>query len=65
MRAMSLVHLVVIVAVLVVWFVPAVKILRKAGYSGWWSLLLLVPVGNIVAIWIFAFARWPNLPQPA
>jgi uncharacterized membrane protein YhaH (DUF805 family) len=37
------------------------RILEKAGFNGWWTLVLLVPVVNVVMIWIFAFARWPSL----
>jgi uncharacterized membrane protein YhaH (DUF805 family) len=39
-----------------------VRILRKAGFDGWWVLVLLIPVVNIIMIWIFAFTRWPTLP---
>ena len=39
--------------------VPAWRIAKKAGYSGALSLLLLIPLVNIVVIWIFAFAKWP------
>ena len=39
--------------------IPAVKILRKAGYSGWWLLTAFVPFLNVIMLWIFAFARWP------
>ena len=38
-----------------------VRILHKAGCSGWWSLLTLLPIVNIVAIWVFAFSEWPAL----
>jgi uncharacterized membrane protein YhaH (DUF805 family) len=38
------------------------RALRKAGFSGWWALLGLVPVVNIVMLWVFAFAEWPALP---
>ena len=37
------------------------NILAKAGFSRWWFLILWVPLVNIVAIWIFAFKRWPNI----
>lgn len=47
------------IAALFIWFY--VRILHKAGYSGWWALLLFVPVVNIVMIWVFAFADWPRL----
>ena len=39
-----------------------VRILQKAGFDGWWVLVLLIPVVNIFMIWIFAFTRWPTLP---
>jgi len=41
-------------------FVPLVKILNKAGYSGAWVLLALIPMVNLVALWIFAFSTWPS-----
>lgn len=39
--------------------VPAVRLLRRAGYPGWLALLLLVPVVNIVFLWWLAFGRGP------
>lgn len=42
-------------------FVPPMwRIVSKAGYSGAWSLLALVPVLNLLLLWVFAFSRWPN-----
>jgi hypothetical protein len=46
------------------YWVPIIRILNRAGYSGWWSLILLVPLGNILGLWIFADADWPAL-RPA
>ena len=37
---------------------PVIKILRRTGYSEWWSLLLFVPVANVIGLWCFAYARW-------
>jgi uncharacterized membrane protein YhaH (DUF805 family) len=37
------------------------RILRKAGYSGWWSLLAVVPLLNIAMIWVFSTSDWPAL----
>lgn len=37
------------------------RILQKAGFDGRWTLILLVPVVNIIMIWVFAFSHWPNL----
>lgn len=39
--------------------VPIMQIIHKAGYSRAWVLLLLVPLVNLVMLWIFAFSRWP------
>lgn len=39
--------------------VPGGQILKRTGHSGWWALLLLIPLVNLIAYWIFAFKRWP------
>ncbi len=46
-----------VVGVLVV--VPVWRICTKAGYSGWLSLLILVPIVNLVLLYFLAFAEWP------
>ena len=48
-----------LIAALSLWM--TVRILRKAEYSGWWSLLTLVPLLNIAMLWVFAFSDWPAL----
>ena len=48
------------VVALVIFFWCAARILNKAGYSGWWSLIMLIPIVNIVFLWIFAFSKWPK-----
>lgn len=35
------------------------KIVSKAGYNGAMSLLLFIPIANIIMIIIFAFSEWP------
>lgn len=39
------------------------RILQKAGLDGRWVLTLLVPVVNIIMIWVFAYSHWPNLRE--
>ena len=51
--------LVILFSLFILWL--GYKILLKAGLDGWWTLALLVPVVNIIMIWVFAFCRWPNL----
>ncbi len=36
-----------------------IKIITKAGYSGWYVLTAFVPILNIVMFLIFAFGKWP------
>lgn len=56
-------------ALLPLWWISALislwgsaRVVRRAGFSPWWALLLLVPVVNIIMLWVFASARWPALP---
>lgn len=46
-----------VVLVIVIW--AYVNIIRRAGYSGWWVLILLVPVVGLIMTLVFAFAEWP------
>ncbi|NKB60457.1 MAG: hypothetical protein GKS00_29475 [Alphaproteobacteria bacterium] len=48
-------------AILILWM--SARVFRKAGRSGWWSLLLFVPVLNIAVVWWFAFAKWPAVEE--
>lgn len=51
-----------IVALLLV--VPFVRILRRAGRSGWWVLPLFIPaVGWLIMPWVIAFMRWERVPK--
>jgi len=45
----------VVVIILPFWF-----IFSKAGYSGWLSLLMVVPIINIVTLYFLAFSTWPT-----
>ncbi len=54
---MGLVVYLILAAVVVI---PFWKIFQKAGFPAAFSLLMLVPVVNIIAIYFVAFARWPN-----
>ena len=44
--------------VLLLWF--GGRIAKKAGFSKWYSLVLLYPPLGIITIWVFAFVRWPR-----
>lgn len=44
----------------VILVVPFWKICSKAGYSGWLSLLILVPIANLILLYFLAFSEWPS-----
>ena len=39
--------------------VPVWKILRRAGFSGWWALVGVIPFANIIGLTVFALREWP------
>lgn len=48
------------VAVIVV---PFWKLWDRTGHSGWLSLLMVIPLVNIVALYVLAFKEWPAVPR--
>ena len=48
----------VIFAVLVLY--PTGRILSRIGFSPFWSILALIPIANLLGLWILALATWPR-----
>jgi uncharacterized membrane protein YhaH (DUF805 family) len=46
-------------AMIVVTLLAMVRIVQRAGYSGWWVLIIFVPIVNLLALWYFGFGPWP------
>ncbi len=44
----------------IVIIVPFWKISIKAGYSGWFALLMVVPIVNVIYLYFLAFSHWPS-----
>ncbi len=55
----GLVYLVVIAGLVI----PSWLIFKRAGWSPWWALTLVIPFAAIVLLWVFALARWPSLDR--
>ena len=53
--------LIIVMALVVV--VPFWRIFAKAGFSGALSLLMFIPILNVVMIFFLAFAEWPALKE--
>jgi uncharacterized membrane protein YhaH (DUF805 family) len=51
----SLIGLATIIFAVIIWW----RIFSKAGFSGALSLLMFVPIANLIMIIILAFAEWP------
>lgn len=60
MGSFSIWHWIVVLFWVAIFIVPAWRIVKRAGFPGALSLLGLVPVVNIILLWVFAFVKWPN-----
>jgi hypothetical protein len=63
MAMMAILPLIVLIILAIV-IVPFWFICKKAGFSPWLSLLNIVPMGNLVLIYVLAFAQWKVVPVP-
>ena len=69
MGSMSWVHWIVVLFtfsfLLALFGVPVARILKRAGFSPWLALLVLIPTVNLICLWAFAFVDWPALKRDA
>ena len=40
--------------------VPFWMIFQKAGHSKWLSLLMVIPLVNVITLYWLAFSKWPS-----
>jgi len=59
MGAYSPVHWAIVVVILFLVCFPVARILRRLGFSGW-ALVWIVPLVNLIALWVFAYRPWPR-----
>ncbi|HUU32224.1 MAG TPA: hypothetical protein VMY69_09010 [Phycisphaerae bacterium] len=52
-------EILIILLFFIVTVFPWWKICCKAGYPGPLSLLMLVPIANVILLFYFALAKWP------
>jgi hypothetical protein len=60
---MAILPVIILVALAVV-IVPCWFICKKAGFSPWLSLLNIIPPGNLILLYVLAFAEWKVVPAP-
>ena len=50
---------IVAIAFWIIFLIAYIKIISRAGYSGWWVLIMFVPIVNIIMLLVFAYKEWP------
>jgi len=63
MAMMAILPIIILICLAIV-IVPFWQICKKAGFSPWLSLLNVVPFGNLVLLYVLAFAQWKVVPLP-
>lgn len=53
-------HIIIMLLWAAILIVPFWRISQRAGYSGWLSLLMLIPLVNLGFLYFLAFASWPS-----
>ncbi|HUB17506.1 MAG TPA: hypothetical protein VL990_02655 [Acidobacteriaceae bacterium] len=48
----------------IIYMIPFWFIFKKAGFSPWLCLLLILPLVNIVTLYVIAFTEWKVIPVP-
>jgi len=59
--SISVAQILIIVAIIALFVWPYSRIFRKAGFSPWLGLLMVIPLVNIAMTFFLAFATWPAL----
>jgi len=58
MTSFGLAHWIFFVGMVALVLYPIGRILGRVGFSPFWSLLVFVPIVNLIALWVFAFSDW-------
>jgi hypothetical protein len=48
---------IIMIAVMVI---PVAKILGRIGFNQWWAAVAIVPMANLIFLWVLAFIDWPS-----
>lgn len=57
--------LMVILVFLPIFVIPYWKIFSKAGFAGALSLLMIIPLVNLIVLYVIAFSEWKMKPGKA
>jgi hypothetical protein len=60
---MAIIPIIILIGLAIV-MVPFWFILKKAGFSPWLTFVNVIPLGNLVLIYVLAFSDWNVVPAP-
>jgi hypothetical protein len=59
MTGFGLAHLLWFAVMAAIVLYPLGRTLRRIGFSPFWSVLVFIPLVNLIGLWVLAFASWP------
>jgi len=59
LESLGTTELIVILFYATIFIIPLWRICQKAGHPGWYSLVVFIPLLNIIALYLLAFTKWP------
>lgn len=60
MAGYGIAHWIMFAVMIAVILYPIGRILGRIGMSPFWSVLALIPLVNLIALWVLAFVEWPK-----
>ncbi|HWG19124.1 MAG TPA: hypothetical protein VG225_01255 [Terracidiphilus sp.] len=63
MTMLAVMPILIIIGLAIV-IIPTWFVCKKAGFSPWLSLLVIVPFGGLILLYVLAFADWKVVPAP-
>lgn len=60
MAGYGLGHWLAFAIMVAIFLYPIGRILGRIGLSPFWSVLALIPLANLIALWLLAFIDWPG-----
>lgn len=58
-------HWIAFALMVVIVLYPVGRILGRIGLSPLWAVLVLVPLANLIGLWVLAFVDWPREEKPS
>ncbi|HTV06392.1 MAG TPA: hypothetical protein VME86_13565 [Acidobacteriaceae bacterium] len=62
LQGMMAIMPIILIVGFIIAIIPYWMIWKKAGFSPWFSLLIFIPIVNIIAIYALAFSEWKVVP---